>query len=198
MQNQRNRRNISNNSESDKSQAITFEKIDRMNQKNKLRFPLVAMWWVFFAISLIPLSATAQSLPAFKMKLSNGRIFSSAEVSNKKPLIIIYFAPDCEHCQILMKGIFNKINQFKNAEILMVTFESDAAVAGFVKQYQTAKYPNIKVGIEIPVFFFRMYYQLEHTPFTALFDKNHRLIVSYKDYTPLDDLIKHLKMLEKK
>jgi hypothetical protein len=80
----------------------------------------------------------------------------------------------------------------------MVTFESDDAVAGFVKQYQTAKYPNIKVGIEIPVFFFRTYYRLEHTPFTALFDKKQQLIVSYKDYTPLDGLIKNLKLLEKK
>ena len=145
-----------------------------------------------------PYTTAAQKLPAFKMKLSNGKIFSSSEVSHTKPLIIIYFAPDCEHCQILMKGLFKRINEFKNAQILMATFESDDAVAGFVKQYQTAKYPNIKVGIEIPVFFFRRYYELEHTPFTALFDKNQKLIVSYKDYTPLDDLIKNLKLLEKK
>jgi thiol-disulfide isomerase/thioredoxin len=169
-----------------------------MNQKNKLNFPIVAMMLVLFAIFLFPISGTSQILPAFKIKLSNGKIFSSPEVSNKKPLIIIYFAPDCEHCQILMNGLFKKINEFKNAEILMATFESDAAVAGFVKQYQTAKYPNIKVGIEIPVFFFRTYYHLEHTPFTALFDKNHKLMVSYKDYTPLDDLIKHLKIVERK
>jgi len=169
-----------------------------MNHQKKLDLRLHAIILLFFAMFFIPTSSTAQTLPAFKIKLSNGKIFSSPEVSNKKPLIIIYFAPDCEHCQILMNGLFKKINEFKNAEILMATFESDAAVAGFVKQYQTAKYPNIKVGIEIPVFFFRTYYHLEHTPFTALFDKNHKLIVSYKDYTPLDDLIKHLKIVERK
>lgn len=169
-----------------------------MNHQKKLNLQFGAIILVFFAIFFIPTSSIAQTLPAFKMKLSNGKIFSSSEVSHKKPLIIIYFAPDCEHCQILMNGIFKKINEFKNAEILMATFESDAAVAGFVKQYQTAKYPNIKVGTEIPVFFFRKYYQLEHTPFTALFDKNQKLIISYKDYTSVDDLIKHLKMLEKK
>jgi thioredoxin-related protein len=48
------------------------------------------------------------------------------------------------------------------------------------------------------VFFFQKYYQLQHTPFTALFDKNGKLIVSYKDYTPVDDLIKKLKGMEKK
>jgi thiol-disulfide isomerase/thioredoxin len=168
-----------------------------MNQKKKLNFYIVGMILLLFAI-ILPFSGNSQTLPAFKMKLSDGKILSSSEVSNKKPLVIIYFAPDCEHCQILMNGLFKRINEFKNTDILMVTFESDAAVAGFVKQYQTVKYPNIKVGIEMPVFFFRMYYHLDHTPFTALFDKNHKLITSYKDFTPLDDLINHLKMLEKK
>lgn len=169
-----------------------------MNRNKKHNFTIIAIILLFAVTSIFPYAATAQKLPAFQMKLSNGKIFSSTQVSHSKPLIIIYFAPDCEHCQILMQGLFKRINEFRNAEILMATFESDAAVAGFVKQYQTSKYPNIKVGTEIPVFFFRMYYQLQHTPFTALFDKNHKLIVSYKDYTPLDDLIKHLKMLEKK
>lgn len=142
--------------------------------------------------------ASAQTMPAFQMKLSSGKVFSSTELSSKKPTIIIYFAPDCEHCQVLMKQLFNKISAFKNTGIVMVTFESLQSVAGFEKQFQTLKYPDIKVGMEVPVFFFRKYYQLEHTPFTALFDKNKKLIVSYKEYTPLDDLIKKLKSLEKK
>lgn len=167
-----------------------------MNKKISLTLFVITL--LFVATFILSYSCSAQTLPAFKMKLSNGKIFSSAEVSHKKPLIIIYFAPDCEHCQVLMNGLFKRINEFKNTEILMATFESDAAVARFVKQYQTSKYANIKVGTEIPVFFFRMYYQLQHTPFTALFDKNQKLIVSYKDYTPLEDLIKHLKIVEKK
>ncbi|MEO8819848.1 MAG: hypothetical protein ABI267_02025, partial [Ginsengibacter sp.] len=113
-------------------------------------------------------------------------------------LIIIYFAPDCEHCQVLMKQLFQKINAFKNTEIVMVTFESLNDIAGFEKQYQTAKYPNIKVGVEVPVFFFKNHYQLDHTPFTALFNKNGKLVVSYKDYTPVDELIKWVKAIEKK
>ena len=82
--------------------------------------------------------------------------------------------------------------------MIMVTFEPLQVLPGFEKQFQTSKYPNIKVGSEAPVFFFQKYYQLQHTPFTALFDKNGKLIVSYIDYTPVDDLIKKLKGMEKK
>lgn len=139
--------------------------------------------------------AVAQSIPSFSMQLTNGKLFSAKDLSHQKPVIIIYFAPDCEHCQTLMNGFFKKIQDFKKAQIVMVTFKPVNEVIDFEKSYQTAKYPNIKVGIEIPVFFFRNYYNLENTPFTALFDKHGKLIISYKKETPLDDLIRHLKVL---
>jgi len=142
--------------------------------------------------------AASQTLPAFKMKLTNGKIYTTSDVSTKEPLVLIYFAPDCEHCQVLIKQLLNKISVFQHAQILLVTFESLDAVAAFKKEYHLDKYPNIKVGMEMPVFFFRTYYDLQHTPFTALFNKNKKLIASYKDYTPLEDLIKKLKSLEKK
>jgi thioredoxin-related protein len=152
---------------------------------------------LFLSAFYLP-DAYGQTMPAFKMKLSTGKVFSSSEISHKKPVVLIYFAPDCEHCQVLMKKVFSQINHFKNTEMIMVTFEPLQVLPGFEKQFQTSKYPNIKVGSEVPVFFFQKYYQLQHTPFTALFDKNGKLIVSYKDYTPVDDLIKKLKGLEKK
>ena len=154
----------------------------------------------FLSITIFFLSTNfcySQSLiPAFKMQLSNGKMFSSSELLHQKPVIIIYFAPDCEHCQILMNELFKRINDFKKAQIVMVTFERAIELLGFEKKYETSKYPNIKVGTEIPIFFFKNYYQLEHTPFTALFDKYGKLIVSYKEQTPVDDLIKRLKKLK--
>ncbi|HXR83846.1 MAG TPA: thioredoxin-like domain-containing protein [Hanamia sp.] len=154
---------------------------------------------IFLALlSFYSFVSSAQTLPAFQMKLSNGKIFSSSEISHKKPLILIYFAPDCEHCEALMKQIFSQINTFKNTELVLVTFEPLQVLPAFEKEFQTAKYPNIKVGSEVKVLYLQKYYQLQHTPFTALFDKNGKLIVSYKDYTPLNDLIKKLKALEKK
>ena len=150
---------------------------------------------IFSTILLSSKIAVSQSIPAFRMQLTNGKIFSAKDLSHNKPVIIIYFSPDCEHCQILMNEVFKKIQDFKKAQIIMVTFNPLNEVIEFEKKYQTSKYPNIKVGIEIPVFFFRYYYHLENTPFTALFDKHGKLIISYKKETPVDDLIKHLKTL---
>ncbi len=154
--------------------------------------PVFLMIALFFSNPVV-----SQTLPDFKMKLVNGSTFSSKDVSHKKPLLIIYFAPDCEHCRALMEELLPQMSAFKNTQILMVTFESLNDVAWFENHYQTNKYPNVKVGIEVPVFFFKNYYHLEHTPFTALFNKKGKLMVSYKDYTPVSDLIKWVKVLEK-
>ena len=163
--------------------------------KRKLSFVLFPF---IFLISLLFLNpAVGQTLPDFKMKLTNGSTFSTTNVSHKKPVLIIYFAPDCEHCQVLMKSLFPQMNAFKNTQILMVTFESLNDVAWFENHFHTKNYPNIKVGMEEPVFFLKNYYHVEHTPFTALFNKNGKLMVSYKDYTPVSELIKWVKLLEK-
>lgn len=162
--------------------------------KNKLFFWSVLLI-IFLVIVFSSNIAISQSMPSFRMQLTNGKVFSSKDLSHQKPVIIIYFAPDCEHCQILMNAIFKKINNFEKAQIVMVTFKSLNEVIDFEKNYQTAKYSNIRVGLEIPVFFFRTYFNLEKTPFTVLYDKQGKLITSYKNETPVNDLIKHLKAL---
>jgi len=141
--------------------------------------------------------ASGQTLPEFKVKLTDGKTFSAKEFSHNKPLLLIYFAPDCEHCRAFMNQLMPKMDEFTTTEILMVTFESSDDVAWFINHYKINNYRNIKVGMEVPVFFLKNYYHLEHTPFTALFDKKGKLMVSYKEQTPLSELIKWVKVVEK-
>jgi len=155
----------------------------------------VEMMALFFITMPFVSGAQTSSMPAFKMQLTNGKTFTSAQLNHQKPTVLIYFAPDCEHCQVLMNELFARMNDFRTAQLVMVTFEPLKELFGFEKKYQTSKYPNIKVGSELPVFFFRYLYKLEHTPFTALFNKNGKLVASYKEKTPVNDLVKKLKAL---
>ncbi len=139
--------------------------------------------------------AKCQTILSFQMQLTNGKIFSNNNLQKNKPVLLIYYAPDCEHCQLLIKEIFKKFDNFKKLEIIMVTFEPLQYAVAFEKSYGIKKYANIKSGVEIPTFFFKNYYNLMNTPFTALFNKSGHLVVSYQKQTPVDDLIKHIKAL---
>lgn len=168
--------------------------------KPDLKFWKISDWkkCLFVALLLFSFSklAVSQSIPDFKMQLTNGKMFSAKDLSKSKPVIIIYFAPDCEHCQVLIKNLLKRVNEFKNSQIILVSFESLQQVGTFEKEYGLKSYSFIKTGIEKPVFFFRYYYHLENTPFTALYDQKGKYVISYKKQTPVDDLLKHLKALK--
>jgi len=149
-----------------------------------------------FSVGLfLSASVFSQSLPPFKMYRSDKTIFNAAELPKTKPVILIYFDPECEHCQKLMKELFEKIDALKKAEIIMVTFKSIEEVAGFEKLHSTQKYSNIIVGTEGVGFYLRNYYGLVTMPFTALYDKKGNLNYSYRKETQVDDLINRLKKL---
>ena len=156
-----------------------------------LKHGLVCCLTIAFFSSL----AFSQSLPPFKMYRSDKTIFNAAELPKTKPVVLIYFDPDCEHCQKLMKELFQKIDAFKKAEIIMVTFKPIEEVAAFEKLNNTQKHSNIIVGTEGTGFYLRNYYGLMTMPFTALYDKKGNLNYSYRKETLVDDLINRLKNL---
>lgn len=142
--------------------------------------------------------ASAQSpgqLPSFAMTLSNGQYFKAADLPKGKPVLLIYFAPDCDHCHTLMNKIFRQVGEFKAAEVVMVTFKPVSDVAAFEQAYQTYLHPNIKVGTEGSTNFLRLFYKLQNTPFTALYNREGKLVSTYRKEPPVNELLKQLKQL---
>jgi thioredoxin-related protein len=129
------------------------------------------------------------------MTLSNNKIFNAVDLPKGKPFVLIYFDPECDHCQKLMNELFKKIKSFKKVEMVLITFKSVTEVAAFEKKYTTSKYANMRVGTEGTLFYLRNYYKLVKMPFTALYDSKGNYSYSYRDETPVDDLIKRLQGL---
>src|ERR1043166_7947790 len=99
---------------------------------------------LYFSTALLLTTKTfSQSIPPFKMVLSDNKIFTANDLPKGTPVILIYFDPDCDHCQKLMTAIFKKINDFKKAEIVMVTFKTTGDVAAFDMIYLRGKFSFI-------------------------------------------------------
>jgi hypothetical protein len=153
---------------------------------------------IFFCLSVVlffPLRMSSQTIPPFKMTLSNNKIFNASDLPKSKPVVLIYFDPDCDHCQKLMTELFEKINSFTKAEMVLITFKPVTEVVTFEKKYRTSKYANMRVGTEGTLFYLKNYYKLVKMPFTALYDEKGNYIYSYRDETVVDDLINRLKNL---
>ncbi|HKZ67210.1 MAG TPA: hypothetical protein VJ111_12670 [Chitinophagaceae bacterium] len=159
-------------------------------------FLFSALLFGLFFCSSLNVWAQSNKVPPFRMTQSNGKLFNAARLPYGKPIMLIYFSPDCEHCMVVMKEWFKKADAFKKASVVMITFLPIDKVVTFEKDFKTDQYPNIIVGTEGLSFFVRNYYQIADMPFVALYDKNGNLITSHQKNIPLNDLADNLKKLK--
>jgi hypothetical protein len=146
----------------------------------------------------VSLNANAQSgkIPPFSMMQSNGKVLKAQNLPMGKPIIIIYFDPDCDHCIKTMKELFSKAELFKKASIAMVTYLPVDKVIEFEKSYSIKKHPNMYVGTEGSTFFVRNYYRIATMPYIALYTKNGDFVKEYRTEGTLTDLSIQLKSLK--
>jgi thioredoxin-related protein len=140
--------------------------------------------------------AQVGKLPPFRMVQANGKVFKAEDLPMGKPIIIIYFSPDCDHCNQLMKDFIKRQANFKKASIAMVTYLPVDDVRKFVEKYNLGKYPNAYVGSEGNTFFLKNYYRLTQMPFIALYTKNGDFVKSYRNEEALTDLSNRVKNLK--
>jgi thioredoxin-related protein len=89
--------------------------------KNKKQFGLLAVAVFLFIISF-DASAQQGKLPPFRIMQSNGSIFKAEQLPFEKPILIIYFSPDCDHCETFMKEFFKRALTSQRPSVVMVTY----------------------------------------------------------------------------
>jgi cytochrome oxidase Cu insertion factor (SCO1/SenC/PrrC family) len=156
---------------------------------------------LFFLLAVILLNASKVAaqptgqLPPFSMTLASGQYFNGNQVAKGKPVLLVYFDPDCDHCHTMMNDYFARPADFKAAEVLMITFKPLNEIRTFAQAYKTHLYPNIKVGTEGSTYFLRNYYKMQNTPFVVLYNKEGKPVARYQKDVPLEALLKQLKKI---
>lgn len=153
------------------------------------------LFWAIFCLSS-DIWAQSNKVPPFRMTQSNGKLFNATNLPYGKPILLIYFSPDCDHCQVMMKEWFKKVDDFKKASVVMISFLPIDKMATFEKDFKTNQYPNIIVGTEGFSFFVRNYYGIADMPFMVLYDKDGNLVTSHEKNIPLKELADRLKKLK--
>lgn len=111
------------------------------------------------------------NLPAFNILLPDSTWFTKDQLPPKYDYtIIIYFSPDCGHCQHEAKEISQKMDSLKNAFFIFVAYKSLEEVAGFAEYYGLNKFTNVRVGRD-PKYFIPSFYRVTRTPFVVVYNK---------------------------
>lgn len=141
--------------------------------------------------------AQSGKVPPFRIVQADGRVFLAQNLPVGKPIVIIYFSPECEECQKLTAGLLSRLNEFSDVSFAMITYQPRENIAGYIKKNSLDKYENIFAGTEFPTLFVRDYYNIMNFPYMVLFNKNGDLIKRYTDKeVSLDDLLLRIKQLK--
>ncbi|HEY9533358.1 MAG TPA: thioredoxin-like domain-containing protein [Mucilaginibacter sp.] len=157
---------------------------------------------LFFSLIIVALGCNAQNekpgsaIPPYRILKTDSTWATPANLKHRRT-VLIYFSPDCPHCQHLTMQMREKIKQFGDAQIVMITWSNNydiRAIKSFVKEFNLTKYRNIIVGTEGYTYVVQKYYKIETTPYIAVFNANGTLSKAFrKAPEQVDTLIKAVK-----
>jgi thioredoxin-related protein len=135
-------------------------------------------------------SKAAQGIPPYHILNTDSVYVTPANLKKNEAVMIIYFSPDCSHCQHLMYELKGKMDAFKHTQVIMVTFvQQIKAIQVFARDFDLAKYPNFTVGTEGYTYVVQRYFDVHTTPYIALYDKNHKLVQAWDKVPKVDTLV---------
>jgi thiol-disulfide isomerase/thioredoxin len=136
-----------------------------------------------------PPSKAQTGMPPYHILTTDSVYTTPADLKKNMPVMIIYFSPDCSHCQHLMYELKPKMNDLKHVQVVMVTFvQQIKAIQVFYRDFDLKKYPNFTVGTEGYTYVVQKYYDVHTTPYIALYDKNHKLVKAWDKAQSVDEL----------
>ncbi len=93
-------------------------------------------------LAALPLVAqrqpTPSQLPAFRFTdAQTGQPLTEASLRRGLNTVVLFFDPDCDHCQQQAEWIADAAGQFKNTQFLWISTAPAARVVAFAQQYFT-------------------------------------------------------------
>jgi thiol-disulfide isomerase/thioredoxin len=137
----------------------------------------------------------ANSMPDFDLQLPDSTtILNSRNIPEGKPILLIFYSIDCEHCRAETEDLLKNIDSLKNIRIYFATCDRFERMKLFNKHFKIYQYPNITVGKDIN-FKLVPYYGIKNTPAIILYSSNKQLKVAYGSEVRFSRLIKEIKKL---
>ena len=141
----------------------------------------------------IPPYQKDSTIPDFSIMQTDSSWFVKEFLPPNKPVIIIYFSPDCGHCQLTAHDFEKKMNKLKDVFFVWVSYLSLDKIKTFAEEYKMDDQKNIRIGRD-PNYYIPSFYRVKFTPFIAVYDKKGKLLKTYDEGTDPDTIINLLNL----
>lgn len=129
-------------------------------------------------------------LPNFSFFDLKGEKFANNNLKNND-IVFIYFNSDCDYCHSEASKIEEKLLEFKNTQLVFISFEEKERIAKFARQYKLNNRENI-VFLEDRKGEFSKLFDVHSIPYIVIYDSNGKLLKKFKGITKINDVLKVL------
>ena len=139
-----------------------------------------------------PYQKDSLHIPSFTVLQTDSVFINDKKIPKDKPVVIIYFSPECGHCQITADEFSKRMKDMKNIFFVWVSYYPLPEIKEFAKKFNLQQFNNIIIGRD-PNYTIPSYFRVKFTPFMGVYNKEHHLIQTYQQGTEADTLINLLK-----
>lgn len=145
--------------------------------------------YIFFFCVICAITSSAQAtvtdtvapykkdprIPDFTILQTDSTWFTKEQLPKYKYTAIVYFAPDCGHCQNTVKELVTSMDSLKNVFFVFVAYKPLDEIRAFYTYYGLDKFSNVRMGRD-PKYFVPAFYRVTSNPFVAVYNQTGLLI----------------------
>lgn len=131
-----------------------------------------------------------QNIPPYRIvSAPDSAIKTPANLKKNQPVMVVYFSPDCSHCQHLMYEMKGQMKDFSKIQVVMISAVDYRMIKGFYRDFGVSEYPNFTIGTEGYTYQVLKYYNVKMTPYIAIYDHKHKLLKAYEKAPKIKELV---------
>lgn len=156
--------------------------------------------WLIFSFQKKKKSVTqaeqrSESIPTISLTTISGKNFSLLQLSSGIPTVLIYFNSTCEICQMELKSIADRISDFDDAHILLISSQENTELEEFYSTHPLRNLPNVywlmDEQMEVSA-----HYAVRSVPALFCYDTMGKLQGKFQGPIKVDVLLKNLSIVK--
>ncbi|MBN1251322.1 MAG: redoxin domain-containing protein [Bacteroidales bacterium] len=159
-------------------------------------FVLSFMAYKIYAIieSKAKIAEQIKTIPEFYFyKLGTDSTFTHLNLKQNKSALIIYFHPECEHCQNEAEIISKRIDEFKEYQLVFISYAETQEIKTYASKHKLLGYENITF-LEDKDMIFNDIFGKSGIPNSLIYSEQGKLTRQFKGEVKVDALLKYLKL----
>jgi hypothetical protein len=139
--------------------------------------------------SAVSTVAVANDLPAFQIKLLDGKIIDGKHFAT--PAALVLFQPDCDHCQREATQIQTNLPAFKHYTLYFVSSAPEPGIQKFSEEYKLAGKENVLFGWTTTENIINTFGPID-APSVYLYSREGKLVQSFNGEVDISVILKYL------